>query len=57
MGQAASEAGKKLLALAVLLLAGWLLLKVVFGFVATLVWIALAVVAVLGVLWALRTLA
>jgi O-antigen ligase len=56
MGQAASDAGKKLLAIAVLVLAGWFLLKVVFGFVATLVWIALALVALVGVVWAVRTL-
>lgn len=44
------------LALVVLLIAAYVLLRVVVGLVAGLVWIVLLVVAVFGVLWAWRTL-
>jgi|GEM_PF-5268715 len=56
MAQRASDAGKKLLAIAVLLIAAWILLKIVIGFVATIAWIVVAVVAVIAILWAIRTL-
>lgn len=48
--------GARLLALVVLLAVGYLLLKVVIGLVMTVVWIALAAVAVVAVIWALRIL-
>ena len=56
MGELASEAGKKVLAVGVLLLAAWILLKVVLGFVATVVWVAVLVLAVVAIAWALRVL-
>jgi hypothetical protein len=56
MGQHAANAGKKLLALAVLLVAAWVLFKLVLGFVAAVAWIAVAVLAVVAVVWALRVL-
>jgi hypothetical protein len=56
MAQHAADAGKKLLAIAVLLIAAWILLKIVIGFVATIAWVVVAVVAVIAILWAIRTL-
>ena len=56
MADRASTLGRKLLAVAILLLAAWLLLKVVIGFVMGIVWLVVAVLAVVAVLWALRTL-
>jgi hypothetical protein len=44
------------LAIAVLLLAGWVLLKVVIGVVTTIAWIVVVVGAVIAVLWALSKL-
>ena len=56
MADRASTLGRKLLAVAILALVAWLLLKVVIGFVTTIAWLAVAVLAVVAVLWALRTL-
>ncbi len=46
----------KLLALAVLLIAAYVLFKVVIGVVASLAWIAVVCVAIVAVIWALRVL-
>ncbi len=46
----------KVLAAAVLLIAAWVLVKVVVGIVSALFWTVLTVVAVLAVLWAVFTL-
>ena len=56
MGQLASDAGRKLLALVVLLLAAWVLFKLVLGFVAAVAWIAVVVLAIAAVVWAVRVL-
>ena len=56
MGQIASDAGRKLLALLVLLLAAWILFKLVLGFVVGVAWIVVAVIAVVAVVWAIRVL-
>jgi hypothetical protein len=56
MREHAANAGKKLLAIAVLLLAAWILFKIVLGFVTAVAWIAVAVLAVLAVVWAIRVL-
>ncbi|MFN2615824.1 MAG: hypothetical protein ABR581_01735 [Thermoleophilaceae bacterium] len=56
MGQLASDAGKKLLALAVLLLAAWILFKVVLGVVAAIAWIVVVVLALMAIVWAIRVL-
>ena len=56
MGELARDTGRKALALGVLLLAAWVLFKVVLGFVATIAWIAVAVLAIAAVVWALRVL-
>ena len=50
------ELASKGLAIAVLLVAGWILLKIVIGVVATVAWIVVAVGAVIAVLWALSKL-
>ena len=50
MGQAISDGARKLLAIAVLVVAAFVLFKIVIGFVAAIAWIAIAVV------WALRVL-
>lgn len=52
----AADAGKKLLALVILLVAAWVLLKIVIGFVATIAWIVVAVIAVFALIWAIRVL-
>jgi hypothetical protein len=56
MGQAVSDAARKLLAVAILLVAAYILFKVVLGFVAAIAWIAVIVVAIVGVIWAIRVL-
>ena len=56
MGQIASDAARKLLAVAVLIVAAYVLFKLVLGFVASIAWIVVAVVAVFAVIWALRVL-
>lgn len=57
MRERAGEVGRKGVALGILALVAWLLLKVVLGVVATFAWIAVAVIALIGVLWAANTLA
>ena len=56
MVESLKELGKKGLALLVLLLAAFLLFKIVLGFASALVWVALAVALVLAALWALSQL-
>jgi hypothetical protein len=56
MGQLASDAARKLLAVAVLVVAAFVLFKLVIGFVAAIAWMIVAVVAVIAVIWALRVL-
>lgn len=56
MSEAVSGLGKKLLAAAVLVVAAYLVFKLVIGLVASVVWFLVAVVAVLAVIWAVRTL-
>ncbi len=46
----------KVLAAAVLLVAAWILLKIVIGFVSAIFWTVLTVIAVVAVLWAVFTL-
>ena len=53
MAEAAKNGGKKLLALAVLLVAAWILFKVVLGAVTG---IAVVVLAIVAVVWAIRVL-
>jgi hypothetical protein len=56
MGQMASEFGRKLIAIAVLLVVAYILFKVVIGFVAAVAWIAVLVLAVIAGIWALGVL-
>ena len=46
----------KVVAAAVLLVAAWILLKIVIGFVSAIFWTVLTVIAVVAVLWAVFTL-
>jgi hypothetical protein len=54
MSERLSDIGGKLLAGVVLLIAGWILLKFVLGFVAWLATVAMVIIAVVAVLWALN---
>lgn len=56
MREATSAALRKLLAVAVLLVAAWILFKVVLGFVTAVAWIAVVVLAIVAIVWALRVL-
>lgn len=56
MGELASQAGRKVLAVGVLVLAAWVLFKIVLGFVAGVVWILVVVLAVMAIIWAVRVL-
>ena len=56
MGETLSNIARKMLAVAVLVVAAYVLFKLVLGFVIGIVWILVAIVAVLGVVWALRIL-
>jgi hypothetical protein len=56
MGEKAKAGGMKLLAIGVLLVAAWILFKVVLGAVAAVAWIAVVVLAIVAVVWAIRVL-
>jgi hypothetical protein len=56
MGERLSQGATKLLAIAVLIVAAWVLFKIVIGAVAAVAWIVVAVLAVIAVIWALRVL-
>jgi hypothetical protein len=51
-----SGLGTKAIALVVLLVAAWILFKVVIGVVATVAWIVVIVMAVFAVFWAMSAL-
>jgi hypothetical protein len=55
-GGALSNLGGKALAVGVLLIAGWILIKVVIGVVSAVFWTVIAIAAVVAVLWALNKL-
>ena len=56
MRAAAGDLGRRALAVGVLLIAAYLLLKVVIGVVTAVAWIVVLVLAVVAVLWALSVL-
>jgi hypothetical protein len=56
MGQALSDVARKALAVAVLVVAAYVLFKIVLGAVLGIAWVVLAVLAVVAVIWALRVL-
>jgi hypothetical protein len=56
MKTAAADIGKRAIAIAILLAAAYLLLKLVVGLVAGIAWIIVGAIAVLALIWAVRTL-
>jgi hypothetical protein len=56
MGQLASDVGRKVLAIAVLLVAAYILFKLVIGVVAAVAWIVVLVLAVIAAIWAFGVL-
>ena len=56
MREAAGDLGRKALALLVLLVAAWILFKVVIGVVAALATIIVVVIAIAAIVWAIRVL-
>jgi len=56
MRETAATLGKKALAALVLLVAAYVLFKVVVGLVTGLVWVIVAVLAIAALVWAVRTL-
>jgi hypothetical protein len=56
MREAASNAGRKALAILILAVAGFLLFKALIGTVVAVLWIVIAVVALVAVIWAVGTL-
>lgn len=56
MSEAASTLARKLLAAAVLVVAAWVLFKLVIGLVSAVAWFLAVVVAIFAVVWAIRTL-
>jgi len=56
MREAAGDLGRRMLAILVLVVAAWILLKLVIGIVAGLATIIVAVLAVVAIVWAIRVL-
>ncbi len=56
MRDAVSQAGRKILAVGVLVLAAWVLFKIAIGFVTAVAWIAVVILAVIAIIWAVRVL-
>jgi hypothetical protein len=56
MSEFASDVGRKLIAVAVLLVAVWLLFKFVIGVVAAVAWIAVVILAIIAAVWAIGVL-
>ena len=56
MRATAGDLGRRALAILVLVIAAWILLKIVIGIVAGIAWFVAVVVALVAVVWAARTL-
>jgi predicted membrane protein len=56
MRAAAGDLGRRMLAILVLIVAAWILLKIVIGIVAGLATVVVAAFAIFAILWAIRTL-
>jgi hypothetical protein len=56
MREAASNVGRKLVAILILVVAGFLLFKALIGTVIAILWIVVAVVALIAVIWAIGVL-
>jgi hypothetical protein len=54
--RSSSSLGARVLAVLVLAVAAWLLLKVVIGTIAAIAWLAVVVIGLFAVVWAVRTL-
>jgi len=54
VGDLARDTGKKMVAVGVLVLAAYILFKVVLGFVTAVAWIVVVVVAIVAIFWAMR---
>jgi hypothetical protein len=56
MREAASNAGRKVLAILVLAIAGFLLFKALIGTIVAVLWVVVAVAAIIAVVWAIGVL-
>lgn len=56
MEETGPSLARRAVAVVILAVAAWLLLKVVIGIIASVAWIVVAVIAVFGILWAINTL-
>jgi hypothetical protein len=56
MREAAGDLGRKAIALLVLLIAAWVLFKVILGVISVVAWIVVVVVAIAAIVWAIRVL-
>jgi hypothetical protein len=56
MREAAGDLGRKAIAVLVLLVAAYILFKVILGVVAFLAWVIVVVLAIAAIVWALRVL-
>jgi predicted membrane protein len=56
MRAAAGDLGRRMLAILVLIVAAWILLKIVIGIVAGVATVIVAVIAIFAVVWAIRVL-
>ncbi len=56
MNEVFSRAGRKVAAVGILLVVGWIVFKLVLGFVTGLLWIAVLLVGLAAVIWAMRVL-
>jgi hypothetical protein len=56
MREAAGDLGRKAIALLVLLVAAYILFKVILGVVTFLAWIVVVVLAIVAIVWAIRVL-
>jgi hypothetical protein len=56
MREAAGDLGRRMLAILVLIVAAWILFKVVIGVVTALATVIVVVIAVFAVIWAIRVL-
>jgi hypothetical protein len=56
MREAAGNIGMKAVALVILLIAAWILFKVVIGVVAAVAWVVVVVLAIVAAIWALNRL-
>jgi hypothetical protein len=56
MSSSSSSLGKRAIAVLVLLLAAWILLKVLIGIAVAVFWVVLAVAALVAIVWAIRVL-